>query len=92
MDAAAEVGINPEVSTRFSLSIYMEMSRLTQDGTAESVSRTQILKHVRGFIFPVQLTTNRIGNLTWLIHTLGICYDHTYSTSTVVAAGLRGLK
>ena len=25
------------------------------------------------FIFPVQLTTSRIGNLTWLIHTLAIC-------------------
>ena len=25
------------------------------------------------FIFPVQLTTNRIGNFTRLIHTLAIC-------------------
>ena len=31
------------------------------------------------FIFPVQLTTSRIGNLTRLIHTLAICMcDHTY--------------
>ena len=30
------------------------------------------------FIFPVQLTTSRIGNLTRLIHTLAICDDHTY--------------
>ena len=30
------------------------------------------------FIFPVQLTTSRIGNLTRLIHTLAICEDHTY--------------
>ena len=30
-------------------------------------------------IFPVQLTTSRIGNLTWLIHTLAICVTiHTY--------------
>ena len=30
------------------------------------------------FIFPVQLTTSRIGNLTRLIHTLlYICDDHT---------------
>ena len=36
----------PEVSTRFSLS--MEMGRLTRDGTAESVSRDQILRHERG--------------------------------------------
>ena len=32
------------------------------------------------FIFPVQLTTSRIGNLTRLIHTLLylVCDDHTY--------------
>ena len=45
MNAAAEIGRNP-VSTRFSLS--MEMSRLTRDGTAEPVSRDQILRHARG--------------------------------------------
>ena len=57
------------ISTRFSLS--MEMSRLTWDGTAELVSRDQILRRVNGdreiSIFPVQLTTSRIGNLTRLI-------------------------
>ena len=55
----------------------MEMSRLTRDGTAERVSRDQILRHERGqgkiFIFPVQLTTSTTGNLTRLIHTLAIC-------------------
>ena len=45
MDTAAELGRNP-VSTRFSLS--MDMSRLTRDGTAEPVSRDQILRHERG--------------------------------------------
>ena len=45
MDAAAELGRNP-VSTSFSLS--MEISRLTRDGTAEPVSRDQILRHARG--------------------------------------------
>ena len=34
------------MSTRFSLSV--EMSRLTRDGTAEPVSRDQILRRVRG--------------------------------------------
>ena len=71
---------NNEVSsTRFSLS--MEMSRLTRDGTAEPVSRDQILRHARGqgsIIFPVQLATSRIGNLTRLILTLAICDDHIY--------------
>ena len=30
------------------------------------------------FIFPVQQTTGRIGNLTRLILALAICDDHTY--------------
>ena len=38
--------INAGLSTRFSLS--MEMSRLTRDGTAEPVSRDEILRHERG--------------------------------------------
>ena len=46
MDAAAELGRIPVVSTRFSLS--MEMSRLMRDVTAEHVLRDQILRHVRG--------------------------------------------
>ena len=60
----------------------MEMSRLTRDGTAEPVSRDQILRHARGqgnIIFPVQLTTSRIDNLTRLIHTLlYVMTIHTY--------------
>ena len=43
MDAAAELGRNP---VRFSLS--MEISRLAWDGTAEPVSRDQILRRERG--------------------------------------------
>ena len=66
------------------------MSRLTRDGTAEPVSRDQILRHARGqgnIIFPVQLTTSRIGNLTRLIHTLLYVmtihtYIHTYILCT----------
>ena len=58
------------------------MSRLTRDGTAEPVSRHQILRHARGqgnVHFPVQLTTSRIGNLTRLIHTLlYVMAIHTY--------------
>ena len=45
MDAAAELGRNPVSKPRFSLS--MERSRLTRDGTAEPVSRDQILRHER---------------------------------------------
>ena len=46
------------------------------DGTAEPVSRDQILRLERGqgkIIFPIQLTTNIIGNLTLLILTFAIC-------------------
>ena len=43
MDTAAEIG---RIPTRFSLST--EMSRLTRDGTAEPVSRDQILRRERG--------------------------------------------
>ena len=61
------------------------MSRLTRDGTAEPVSRDQILRHARGqgnIIFSVQLTTSRIGNLTRLIHTLlYVMTIHTYIDS-----------
>ena len=57
------------------------MSRLTRDGTAEPVSHDQILRRGRGqgnVLFPFQLTTCRIGNLTWLIHTFVICDDLIY--------------
>ena len=50
MDAAAELGGNP-VSKRTKFSLSMEMSRLTRDGTAETVSRDQILRHERGSLF-----------------------------------------
>ena len=52
------------------------MSRLTRDGTAEPVSRDEISGANADreiFIFPVQLTTCRVGNLTRLILTLAIC-------------------
>ena len=69
-----------QVSTTFRLS--MEMSRLTRDGTAEPVSRDQILRRERGQgknIFPVQLTTSRIGNLNRSIHILAVCVTiHAY--------------
>ena len=54
MDAAAELWRNSgSKHTRFSLSV--EMSRLTRDGTVETVSRDQILRRERGrgnFHFP----------------------------------------
>ena len=58
------------------------MSRLTRDGTAEPIPRDQFFRHARGqgnIIFPVQLSTSWIGNLTRLIHTmLYVIIIHTY--------------
>ena len=64
------------------------MSRLTRDGTAEPVSRDQILRHARGqgnIIFSVQLNTSRIDNLTRLIHTLlYVMTIHTYIHTYII--------
>ena len=46
MDAAAELGRNP-ISKHQIQPESMEMSRLTRDGTAEPVSRDQILSQAR---------------------------------------------
>ena len=57
------------------------MSRLTRDGTAELVSRDQCSganADRKIIIFPIQVTTSRIGNLTRLIHTLAIYVTITY--------------
>ena len=67
------------------------MSRLTRDGTAEPVSRDQVISRERRqgnvirernreiFIFLVQLTTSKIGNLARLMLILDICVTiHTY--------------
>ena len=72
MDAAAELGRN---------SVSMEMIRLTRDGTVEPVfSGANADREM--FIFPVQLTTSRIGELIRSILTLAIyltrCSIHTY--------------
>ena len=46
MDAAAEFGRNPV--SKHHIQPSMEMRRLTRDGTAEPVSRDQILRQERG--------------------------------------------
>ena len=71
----------PKVSTRFSLS--MEMSRLARDGTAETVSRDQILRYKRGqgnINFPCSANHEQ----DWQPYSVApySCYlcDHTYVT------------
>ena len=57
------------------------MSRLTRDGTAEPVSRDQILGRERGkeiFISLVQLTTSRIWQPYPIDPYSAICDGHTY--------------
>ena len=60
----------------------MEISRLTRDGTAESVSQDQFFRrewgHGISHFSCSELTTSRIGNLTRLILTLAICDNHIY--------------
>ena len=85
MGAAAELGRNPVSKHQIQPEYVWRMNRLTWDGTAENPSRETKFSGTRGdrgmFIFPVQLTTSRIGNLTRLIHTL--VYVMTIQTAVV---------
>ena len=85
MDAAVDVGRNP-VSTRFSVSIENEQGDTRRDSqTCLAKPNSQVRTGTSNF-FPVQLTMNRIGNLTRLICTLNImtthAYIHTVASST----------
>ena len=76
MDAAAELGRNPV------------MSRLTRDGTAEPVSRGQILRHARGqgnIHFPCSADHVQDWQPYPVDPYSAICDDHTY------CSGGRGL-
>ena len=67
------------VLTRFSLS--MEMSRLTRDGTAEPVSRDQILRHAQGqgnVHFPCWADHEQDWQPYPVDPYSAICDDHTY--------------
>ena len=79
MDAAAEIERNPVSKHQIQLSI--EMSRLARDGTAEPVSRDQILRRERGqgniHFFCSADHEQDWQHLTRFIHTLAICDDHT---------------
>ena len=80
MDAAAELGRNP-VSKHQIQPEYREMSRLTRDGTAEPVSRDQILRHARGqgnIIFPCSADHEQDWQPYPVDPYSAICDDHTY--------------
>ena len=53
------------------------MSRLTRDGNSSRKAKFSGANGDREeFVFPVQLTTSKIGDLTRLIHTFAICDGH----------------
>ena len=68
---------------------------MTRDGVAERVSRDEILRRKQGqgkIIFPVQLTTSRIGNLIRLIHTLSEHSTYTYIHYVVVLHNIKSIN
>ena len=75
MDAAAEVGRNPVSKHQIQPEYGDEQADAVQD-CRNRLARPNYQARANGdrgiFIFPVQLTTSRIGNLTRLIHTLAI--------------------
>ena len=73
MDAAAELGRNPVSKHHFKPEYGDEQADAGRDcRTRTKFSGANADREI--FIYPVQLTTSRIGNLTWLIHTLAILY------------------
>ena len=77
MDAGAEIGRNPRVSTRFSLSVE---SRLTRAGTGEPVSRDQTLRRERvqgNIIFPCSAHHEQDWQPCLVDPSLDTCDDHT---------------
>ena len=64
------------------------MSRLTRDGTAEPVSRDQILRHARGqgnIHFPYSADHEQDWQPNPVDPFSAICDDHTYSSSNLLS-------
>ena len=84
MDAAAELGRNPVSKHQIQPECGDEQAEAGPD--CRTPSRETKFSGANGdrekSIFPVQLNTSRIGNLTQLIHTLPICEDYTYIAGT----------
>ena len=84
MDAAAGIGSNPVSKHQ----IQPEYRDEQADTGLPNPSRETKFSGANGgrkiFIFPVQLTTSRIGNLTRLILTLATCDDYTYIHDTII--------
>ena len=70
------------------------MSRLTRDGTAEPVSRDQILRHVRGqenIHFPFSADHEQDWQSYPVDPYSAICDDHTYIHTYIVIILLKGV-
>ena len=80
MDAAAELGRNPVSTHQIQPVEYGDEQADAGRDCRIRLSRpnSQARTRTGKLVFPVQLTTSRIGNLTRLMHTLAICHDHTY--------------
>ena len=81
MDAAAELGRNPVSKHQIQPEYGDEQADAGRD--CRTMSRETKFSGANAdreiFIFPVQLTTSRIGNLTRLVHTLlYVMTIHTY--------------
>ena len=86
MDAAAEIGTNPVSKHRIQTECCGEWAswRGTRRPNPSREAKLSCADEDREvFIFPVQLTTSRIGNLTRLIHTL-LSYVMTIHTYTYI--------
>ena len=92
MDATAELGRNP-VSKHQIQPEYMEMSRLTRDGTAEPVSRDQVFRLARGqgnIHFPCSADHEQDWQPYPVDPYSAICDDHTYIHTYI--QGQKGVK
>ena len=83
MDAAAEIGRNPVSNHQIQPGYGDEQAEAGRDCRTRLETNFSGANGDRGiFIFPVQLTTSRIGNFTRLNHTLlYVTAIHTYTNN-----------
>ena len=78
MGAAAEIGRNPVSKHQIQSEYGDEQADAGRDGRNRLARpNSQARTGTEKFIFLVQLTPSRVGNLTRLIPTLAICDDRT---------------
>ena len=80
MDAAAELGRNPESKHQIQSEYGDEQADAGRDCRTRLARPNSQARTGTGEknIYPVQVTTSRIGNLNRSMHFLAICDDHTY--------------